>query len=335
MKFSRYLVAAALIIALSGQVFAGDFKPGVKMKGRLYLHLTGDLSDSPKLERDGFSLERVYLTAIGNITENVSTKATLNVNPGANKYKSMYVKYGYATYKVAGGALKMSVGQQATPWVGFVEKAWQYRAIQKVLPDRAKVLSSADLGLGMSGKLPAQMGEIVVQVINGPGYKNKNGNEENNFQKDIAGRLTVKPMPSSDALQGLAISVGAENQNAEGEDDLAVSGLLHFKHSFLSLGVEVLNVLGKATTDKFGVSGFGDIGLTMVEPLKNLGFLFRYDTCDPDKNSDNDGTNMLIVGPRYKIAKGHTLALIYEKDGYEDASVDPTKFVKAVLIAKF
>lgn len=334
MKTSFLAIMLVVIVGGRFSLATAEFKPGVKVKGKMFIHWYGDLSDSPALKYEGLAIDRAYVTLKGAVSENVSTRVTLDVNPKATDYKYMYLKYAYAEYKVVEGMLTITAGQQASPWVGFAEKAWKYRSFMKVLPDFNKVIGSTDMGVGARVKFPSKMGEAILQVLNGAGYKNTNGDEEKDYRKDIAGRVTLTPLQGNEALKPLGISLGIHNKNLVGEDDMLIQGLLSYGRKPVSAGVEILNVMGKGTTDKFGVSIFADAGFKVSDKVKDIGLLVRYDIFDPDKATADDGTNALAVGPRVKISK-HTLALVYEMHGTESAGGTDTKLVKAVLEAKF
>ena len=305
-------------------------KPKISISGKAYIHLSGDLSEKKNLKYDGFSIERTYVTIKSSLVKGISARVTMDINPKADDYKYIYLKYAYADFNYK--FLKLRVGQQGTPWPGFADKAWKYRCIQKSLTDKNKMLASADIGLGLSMKLPNHIGEILLQGLNGGGYKNHEGVEESNFQKDIAARITLTPFTKHEATKGIALSSGAYFRIQEGSGIGTYTGLLSYKYSILTIGSEVAVETSEGKAKEIGVSVFGDIG---VPKLEALGLLVRYDSFDPDKESMKDAESLLIIGPRYKIKKKHTAAIVYEQHDSDVPDTDPTRLVKAVLELKF
>jgi predicted porin len=116
-------------------------------------------------------------------------------------------------------------------WLDFEEHVDLYRMRDKMFMERSGMFNSADFGLTLTGgfgeDLPdeykeevndhytARNGSFAVGVYNGTGY---HGNEQNE-DKTVQGRITVRPLPEvipGFQLSGLAI-IGEGNQ--EGEPD--------------------------------------------------------------------------------------------------------------------
>jgi hypothetical protein len=312
-------------------------KPTIDVGGLIYVHYTADVSKSPSLDNDGFSIERAYIDLKAKISERISGRLTYDLDPKDSTYKDMYLKFAYADYAVGGG-FNLRAGQQEEYWGGNVDKAWKYRSIERSMSDINKIIPSADIGLAALYKLPNGYGDAVVQVINGNGFKNTKAREETNFQKDITARVSVRPVQDSGAWKGLSLHAGFQYKNDVLFPYEALSGLIAFENNFVSLGCELLGVIKKDSIDRsnsmktLGYSIFGDIPMPFH---KKAGILFRYDFFDPDKSIDKDGNALLIAGTRYAISPKHTLAIVFYQQTKEKPGSQSLDLIKAVLEAKF
>jgi hypothetical protein len=314
------------------------FKPKTDIGGLVYAQYSYDAGKNPVVDNDGFSIERAYVDLKAQVLPNISGRITLDLDQKATTAKYVFIKYAYADYTAFKNALTIRAGQQETPWVGFVDKAWKYRSIEKNLSDYNKILSSADLGAGAIIKLPHSYGELVAQVINGNSYKNIAGMEENNFQKDFAARLSINPMPANAWGKGLSTSIGFQYKNSSNAPSAVTTGLVAYESPLFSAGIEGLGATKRDSLIKVvslrtaGYSLFGDLSMPFHP---SAGLLARYDSWDPDNTVSGDGSSLIIAGARYRITAKHIVSVVYEESGKQKSGSVPVKLVKLVLEAKF
>jgi Phosphate-selective porin O and P len=315
-----------------------SFKPKTDIGGLIYAQYSYDASKNPSIDNDGFSIERAYLDLKAQVLQNISGRITLDLDQKATTAKYVFIKYAYADYTLFDNTLTIRAGQQETPWIGFVDKAWKYRSIEKNLSDYNKILSSADIGAGAIIKLPRNYGELVTQIINGNGFKNVSGMEENNFQKDFAARLSINPMPASVWGKELSASIGFQYKNSSNAPSAVTTGLVAYENNLFSAGIEGLGATKRDSVNKVvslrtvGYSLFGDVSMPFYP---NAGVLARYDSWDPDNTVSEDGSSLVIAGARYRITAKHIVSVVYEESGKQKSGSVPVKLVKVVLEAKF
>jgi hypothetical protein len=315
-----------------------EFKPKAEIGGVVFVHFSNDFSKVRSLDNDGFSVERAYFDLKAKLTENISGRVTLDLSQKDTTTKYMFLKFAYAEYGFFSNSLSIRAGQIETPWTGTVDKAWKYRCVEKSLTDFNKVLSTADLGVAASFKLPGNYGELAAQVLNGNGFKNTKAMEENNFLKDFAARASITPLPKSDLLKGFSVSAGFQYKNDAKLPLSVVTGLLAWENPLASAGVELLAATKKDTVsnaDDFLTNGFSVFGDFSLWFHKNAGIFARYDKFEPNSKAPDDASWMFIAGPRYKIFGKHTLALVYQHSAKEKAGTNPAQLLKLVLDAKF
>jgi hypothetical protein len=317
---------------------AEAFKPKTDIGGLVYAQYSYDASVKPSLSNDGFSITRAYVDIKEQFAENIAGRITLDLDSKATTYKYAFLKYAYADYSILSNSLTFRLGQQETPWIGFVDKAWKYRSIEKTLNDYNGVLSSADIGAAVMYKFPRNYGELVTQVINGDSYKNATGIAENNVQKDFAGRLSINPLPANAWGKGLAASIGFQYKNSSNAPSAVSTGLVSYENPLLSAGIECLGATIRDSVTKVvsmrttGVSIFGDVSAPF---FSRAGLLARYDSYNPDDKIVDNGSSLIIAGARYCIHAKHTAALVYEQSAKQKSGTVPVKLVKIVLESKF
>ena len=65
----------------------------------------------------------------------------------------------------------LRAGMIPMSWVPYEEGLWTYRVASQVPLDRWGYTTSADLGIGLGGNLPAKLGSFHLNLSNGEGYK--------------------------------------------------------------------------------------------------------------------------------------------------------------------
>ena len=168
-----------------------------KLTGEVYFGWSKGLQNSSVL--NGFDVQRVYLTYKQKLDKGAALRVTLDVGrlstvfDTSKKSQNLYsfLKYAYLELPMNPLAELSLTGRfclQQTVWIDFVNKIWSHNYIAKAFVDNEGVMSSADFGVGATGKLTISgIPEIEYHstLLNGSGYKLP----EQNGAKDIALRL--------------------------------------------------------------------------------------------------------------------------------------------------
>lgn len=277
----------------------------IKFSGKSYINYHTLISEEKggkktTIKANSFEVPRFYLTLKAKPTDWSTLRLTLDMgrisDPKVedasgdelgvkfdNRY-FIYAKYAYLEMKEPWLKGKFTIGQQGLPWVGFVEKLWGYRWIDKTMTDLHKLQTSADLGASYTGKVKDFV-EYQLAVVNGTGYKDP----ENNTFKNALGRVTGK-------FKGAQLSVFGSYDVRDGEDEKkdawTVATLLGYKYKRAAVGVEYARGADRKHQDLgWGVSSFAS-----VKPWKGSTAVLRYDYYDADTDADTDNTGYLIAG---------------------------------------
>lgn len=240
--------------------------------------------------------------------------------------------------------MKSEIGLGHIPWLDFEEHINPYRCQGTMAIERAGVFNSADTGVSLRGDLGGKLkdteektgshhydghyGSWHVGVYNGSGYHAK----EQNNNKVVEGRLTLRPLP--DDIAGFQISYfgmcGEGNKKASDGDypDYVVNlGMLSYEHPWVILTAQYFQTQGHAKGNwvdakgdalyTAGYSFFGNLKLPIVD--RKVSLFTRYDHFDQDDHSkigNQADYDMYIGGLAYDIYKGNLLLLVYETTDY-------------------
>ncbi|HYV99287.1 MAG TPA: hypothetical protein VE967_17655 [Gemmatimonadaceae bacterium] len=214
-RFTVLLLAGTLVLppAIRAQG-TPPVTPAFDFSGVLYANFQRRTDDAAKAANGGkasskFDLERAYLTFRMPAGERASIRVTTDVfNTADQTTTSFYrgwavrIKYAYLQWNFAND-INGSKGFSALARFGVlhtvvVDQIEQYnpRYLAQTDLERNGFFSSADVGAALLVSLPKKWGEVYGTITNGPGYTVA----ENDRYKDFAGRLTVTPFASGNAL---------------------------------------------------------------------------------------------------------------------------------------
>jgi len=234
----NFLVSLLLIMVtrVSGQhadPAPSDPFPQVSFEGLFYL--TYQMGEEDGEDYSKFAVTRSYFTTRVKLLPKLSARITMDGHQDDTGDVKVRLKYAYAEYDFGEWGALTKVGLKGgivhMVWLDFEEHIDLYRMRDKMFMERSGMFNSADFGLTLAGgigeDLPdeykeevndhyaARYGSFAVGVYNGGGYHGSEQNED----KAVQGRLTVRPLP--DVIPGLQLSglaiIGEGNQ--EGEPD--------------------------------------------------------------------------------------------------------------------
>jgi len=305
-----------------------------------------------------FALTRGYFTLQKEIRPWLSARLTADVHLEDDGDYNVRLKYYYANilFPDLGPLtnLKSEIGMGHMPWLDFEQKINPYRCQGVMAVERAGMFNSADLGVGImgyfGGKLPdakkltgnkyydGRFGSWHIGVYNGPGYHAV----ENNQNKVVEGRVTLRPFPMIDVLAGLQLSyfglygegnteyVDTNGDNAFPEYILHL-GMLSYENPWVTFTGQYFSTLGNSkgslvnadfdALETQGYSFFGNVRLPFFD--KRLALFGRYDYFDADfgdEIADDTAFESIVGGIAVTIYKGNLLLFSYETTEYEEDS---------------
>jgi hypothetical protein len=327
---------------------------GLKFGALWYLdYSNGEEPESGNKESsfNRFRITRGYLTVKKEILPWFHSRITLDTHQDDFGDWKVRLKYLYGELRPPDfgpfTAMKSEIGMGHIPWLDFEEHINPYRCQGTMAIERAGTFNSADLGVSLRGGFGGKLENAVEKtgshhyddrygswhlgVYNGSGYHA----EEENDNKVIEGRLTVRPLP--DFIPGLQFSYfgiygeGNKKNDFGNYPDYQVNlGMVSYQNPWVILtgqyfitegnkdGDDWVDAAGRAL-DTEGYSFFGNFKLPILD--RKLSAFVRYDHFDQDEDGKigNDADyDMYIGGLAYDIYKGNLLLLSYETTDYGD-----------------
>ncbi len=286
--------------------------------------------------KNNFDVTRAYLTVRKKLAWDASARITLDVSRlsatsassgGTTTTTSVspqrlfdYIKYAYVDMpipvsEIMGTPFTMTakMGLQHNMWIDWADKIWGHAYIMKQFTDNEGIMSSADFGLGATGKFTLfELPEVEYHatLLNGSGYSAV----ESNTEKDIALRLNSDLLKNEtigtvvlgsyiNSKNGFA-NIGARNQKQIGMLIALVND------TYGNLYIEYL----KGTNNNRSVSGLsiGGFVYPMPEFLPGVGLLARADNYDQNTVTTNDEKLKSVFGVFYNWGKDMKIALNWQ-----------------------
>jgi hypothetical protein len=227
------------------------------------------------------------------------------------KYAYVDLPLDVSAVQVIPFSLTAKIGLQHTVWIDWADKILDLRYVAKSLVDNEGIMSSADFGLGATGKISLSgLPEIDYHatVLNGTGY----ATTESDKQKAIA--LRVNANVYEDPIGGIVVfgsflnvetlypnlSIGNGKQGG-----LEVA----YKHELGAANLEYIT--GTKSSNRINglsLGGVFNIGKAL-NFLPNLSLFIRQDNYDPNTAATNDDKKKSFYGVTYQYGKDIRLAL--------------------------
>ena len=346
-----FLTAALVNFGMSGNVKADEGKAnplsGVKFEALGYVDYSNGqspLAGDNQMAYNKFSLTRGYFTFKKSGPAWIGMRVTMDIHQDDTGDYKVREKYLYAELKANGVGpftqLTSEVGLGHIPWLDFEEHINPFRCQGTMAIERAGVLNSADFGVSLRGNLGGKLAEASKKtgnshydglygswhlgVYNGGGYHAP----ENNNNKVVEGRLTIRPLPQ--VLPGLQVSyfgVFGKGNIASHPDYKVNLGMVSFEHPRLILTGQYFITDGNskgswiAAGEAVKTAGFSVFGNFNALPEYGFTVFGRYDHFDSDKDkviADKAAYNMVVAGFSYDLSQGNLILVDYENTSYED-----------------
>ncbi len=220
--------------------------------------------DGNEFSPNSFNVTRAYLNVTGNISRAIAFRVTPDIMPettsgsSVNESLTFQLKYAYAQFNLDKWMRRGSfvrVGMQQTPWIDFIDSVYRYRFQGPTMEDREDILSSADVGAAFHYPLGDNYGDVHVGFYNGDGYNHA----EQNDQKALMARLTIRPFPTRSLVHGLRVT-GFYDRDAyvkNAERNRGIVGLT-YEHGYINAGLNYVTASDRsqALGPKLDRSGF-------------------------------------------------------------------------------
>jgi len=307
----KLLIVKVLSIILFSMIFSKGEISGVS-----YFDYTYDFTEDA-INDEGFSLTRVYLAYKNDISDDVSFKFQSDIDYN-NSPVNLYLKKAQLDWKSPVG--KIMLGMQGMNMFDVTEKTWGFRFIEKSPMDKHKFSSSADMGIGYSGKFDNLSYNALV--TNGSGYKK----QENDAYKKMSFQLVYgeKKLVKKDGFNiGTSVSIepytGSDNSE---ENKIVMSFFGGYAGNGLRLGGEFDMHTDSFENQTEQIAAF----YASYKVMDNLEGLLYVDMYDPNIDVTKDSETYLITGINYYPTKGLIITPNIRMTSFEDGSDSETMF---------
>ena len=302
-----------------------------KISGTGFFNYTSDLIDGVSgSDKSSFGFDRVYFTYKNSVSDNISFKFQTDVGRfdfvdedddgnaivGGKSHLFAYIKKAQLDWKTP--ISKITLGMQGMNVFNVTEKTWGFRFIEKSPMDKHKFSSSADMGIGVSGKFSNVSYSLLS--TNGAGYKK----EESDAFKKTSIQLVYgeKKLVKKDGFN-IGTSLTFEPYH-DGEDYM--KSVMAFFGGYAGSGFRVGAEFDTKTDSKTELSEqiiafYGSYKFTDV--FEGLVYIDMY---DEDTATDEDGETYIIAGLNYYPTKGLTITPNVRLKSFEDGSDGETVF---------
>jgi hypothetical protein len=290
--------------------------------------------------RNKFTLNRGYINLRAELTPEVNFRFTPDItrindsNSKNNGDWALRVKFGYVEFHDFLNfypSFDVKLGQFETAWLDYEEGLWTYRVLDTMLIEKEGFFNSADLGVGLKGKIPAGYGDWQVDVINGEGYHA----DEANKYKTVQARLSIVPLPQVDLLKGLQLTGFASTGQQDFltkrdryiaflgykyQDDLFIAGEYDSTFgadSFIKSANSNLGPGALGTRKNIKGQGFSAMAWYRMPFLKPLRALGRYDYFNHDLDQSHSTVHRWYSGLSYDLNKYVMFSVVNERSIFD------------------
>ncbi len=299
-----------------------------------------------------FGIERGYINIKHKLNDRWSGRITPDVTLDTYGDVKVRLKYAYGDVKLDDMGFLTSphigMGIAHRPWLDYEEHINLYRNQGTMYMERVHLFNSADFGMTFFSLLggevsekyqeevtsayPGRWGSVAVGIYNGGGYHAP----ENNENKTLEARLSIRPLP--DLAPGLQVAyTGIHGRgNTEAAPDFAVNTLFaSYETRALALTAQrywgqgdqkgkLVDQAGRAL-DQDGFSLFGEWKLHGP----GISLIGRYDTFDsPEEDQDSE---RIIFGVAYHIEGRSKILVDYDVESPDGFDTVRNKVLKVGL----
>jgi hypothetical protein len=350
MKKLTIILSLLAVMAMAFSAYAVE----TTVEGRIYsswwMNMTDTTMayDSSAIDLKGwnqFSLDRSYVTVKSKLSDYTSLNITTDLRDSKDEAMGKFagymivLKFGYVDWKMNFAPEKVSLrlGLQPTRYLDAVDNLmWGHRYVLNSTGDLNKLLTTSDLGATVNYNIgdKGKYGYAGLSVWNGTSYTDLN---EMNKSKDINPYVVFKPLAGNPDFEKTLVAAQfyTGTQNMVIDTSMKASD---YKRQIVSIGAnlaykELFNVGGEFWSNTLGqgpnsddhkssaISMFGNLKFKSLvgesSPLRTLGLFGRYDIADPNTDTDDDGSSLLIAGVECTPIKGVAASLNFRNKSYQ------------------
>ena len=305
----RMLLILAVVLACVTTAVATPQTGKTEVGGNFWFRYHLDRIDQ-STQRSGFNVERGYIGLGYRWNPQVSGQMTINVFSSPDglgltgwdfELRDAYVNL---KYFVPNG--KMRIGLQKN-YFGTVYD-WKYLTARRSFADAVGVARERDYGVALMGMMPNGMGEWMLCAMNGEGFSSGVAPEYADKQPGIMANVRIVPM--TETMVGFSLLRDKRRVFCWDYEDDQLAGMFGdggsigyetlTAFSFVGrIGSGPINILGEYLycdypipdrqddTKSINVKGTGFSVLPMMRLTEKLDLVGRYDSWDPDKDSEH------------------------------------------------
>ena len=272
-------------------------------------------------DKSSFSLNRVYFTYKNSVSDDISFKFQTDVgNVGEDVRLTSYLKKAQLDWK---GPINITLGMQGMNMFNVIEKTWGFRFIEKSPMDKHEFSSSADMGVGFSGKISSLSYSILF--TNGSGYKKQETDayKKTSIQLVYGQKKLVKEYGFN---MGTSFSYEPYNPNDTKTVMSFFGGFANSCPIFSSNSFRIGGEFDMHTDSGTDISKQIMALYVSYKAIDNLEGLVYLDMYDPDTDANEDSETYIIAGLNYYPTKGLTITPNIRITSFEDGSDSQTMF---------
>ncbi len=324
MKYIVKIIATAAMFAFAAPAFAGgiavdnDDTGKLSISSKFFLNATqkkSTVNGTTSKQSTGLAVDRAYLTIKYKMDDiwsmKLTTDATLNT-AATGKKTEVFVKNAFIQADFM-PELTFTIGVIGTPWVGYENKLGKHRYVSKSYVDTHKFDSSADAGVGLSGKIADGLASYAVAIVNGKGYGDITATDAVDFNSRI-GFYPVK---------GLTIDLGYRSGYLGSKVFGSAGDKSTLTQALITYGMgKDFRIGGNYISNKKTVSATAaETKTTGIETWAwakfgdGLGAFGRYENTKTDLSTTalNEKENRYVVGLEYFANKNITMSLAWDQ----------------------
>jgi hypothetical protein len=285
------IILSIAMILLGISAVEGAEIPG-KVSGKAYFEYYTPTDTAHGYSK--FQINRFYFTYEAKISDQHSVRFRLDGDDKVDHKKwRPYLKHAYVAWANVIPGADAYFGMQGIPNWSYSEKFWGYRSVEKTIMDKNHIGYSADVGVGLKGKLSSSL-HYHLLYANGSGYSEP---EHDNYKKvyGLVGFQTRK------AFTGSAFFDYEPQSESYVYTTYGAFGGLDYK--WLKTGVEYFQRQKRnaTTITASGISVFGKLSWEFKGYAGNI--IGRMDQYDPDNTVSGDEKTYVILAYDYKAHK--------------------------------
>ena len=309
----------------------------------------GDGEDEP--HANSFELWRYYFGVKAQVTPWLKARITADVGadksqtsaeaddghthktPGDPRY-GLFAKYAWFEAKLS-DSLFLKAGIIENPYHAFTDKLWGYRYVFKNLGDEEKLWNSADPGVHLRWALPSSLGNLVIGVVNGSGYKKAGDTDD---LKNLWLQAWLHPLKPMGGF-GERIMIGAYLDYTLASSDnvdkrILYSGLAGYKDDMVTVAYQLIGQQVDAAGADDSISGLGHGAYLRLDTPWKVGVLGRFAMWDVDTSSEaNHAKQQFVGGLSYTPVSLLSMAVSGVHTSWSDVDGDPLEEEIKVLLS--